>query len=72
MTAAGTQGDPHTTIQRLCQLGGVSRAGYYRHFEAHAPARADADLRDVIQRISLNYGDSISMRRLPSRATRAC
>jgi transposase InsO family protein len=55
MTATETQGDPHTTIQRLCQLGGVSRAGYYRHFEAHAPARADADLRDVIQRISLAH-----------------
>jgi len=55
MTATETQGDPHTTIQRLCQLGGVSRAGYYRHFEAHAPARADADLRDAIQRLSLAH-----------------
>jgi len=55
MTATETQGDPHTTIQRLCQLGRVSRAGYYRHFEAHAPARADADLRDAIQRLSLAH-----------------
>jgi transposase InsO family protein len=55
MTATETQGDPHTTIQRLCQLGSVSRAGYYRHFEAHAPARADADLRDRIQRLSLAH-----------------
>jgi len=55
MTAAETQGDPHTTIQRLCRLGGVSRAGYYRHFEAHAPARADTDLRDRIQRLSLAH-----------------
>ena len=53
MTAHETQGDP--TIRRLCQLGGVSRAGYYRHFEAHAPARADADLRDAIQRLSLAH-----------------
>lgn len=57
MTAQETQGylqgDP--TIQRLCQLGGVSRAGYYRHFEEHAPARADADLRDAIQRLSLAH-----------------
>jgi len=57
MTATETQGDAPTfaTIQRLCQLGGVSRAGYYRHFEAHAPARADADLRDMIQQISLAH-----------------
>jgi transposase InsO family protein len=55
MTGQETQGAPQgaATIQRLCLLGGVSRAGYYRHFEASAPARADADLRDAIQRISL-------------------
>ena len=53
MTAQETQGD--LTIRRLCQLGGVSRAGYYRHFEAHAPARADADLRDQVQRLSLAH-----------------
>jgi transposase InsO family protein len=53
MTAQETQGDP--TIRRLCQLGGVSRAGYYRHFDTHAPARADADLRDQIQRLSLAH-----------------
>jgi transposase InsO family protein len=39
----------------LCRLGSVSRAGYYRHFEANAPARADADLRDHIQRLSLEH-----------------
>ena len=57
MTATETQGEAptFTTIQRLCQLGGVSRAGYYRHFDAHAPARADADLRDMIQRLSLAH-----------------
>jgi len=46
-------------IQRLCALGGVSRAGYYRHFGPHAPAREDADLRDLIQREALanrHYG----------------
>ena len=43
------------TIQRLCQLGGVSRAGYYRHFDDHAPARADADVRDQVQRLSLAH-----------------
>jgi len=53
MTGQETQGGP--TIRRLCQLGSVSRAGYYRHFEAHAPARADADLRDAIQRLSLAH-----------------
>ena len=57
MSAPEPQGQIHddANIQRLCRLGGVSRAGYYRHFEAHAPARADADLRDCIQRLSLEH-----------------
>ena len=57
MTEQETQGAPQgaATVQRLCRLAGVSRAGYYRHFEASAPARADADLRDAIQRISLAH-----------------
>jgi putative transposase len=53
MTAQETQGE--STIRRLCRLGDVSRAGYYRHFDEHAPARADADLRDAIQRLSLKH-----------------
>jgi len=40
-------------IERLCALGGVSRAGYYRHFGPHESARDDADMRDLIQRAAL-------------------
>src|SRR3569623_2646727 len=53
MTAQETHGD--LTIRRLCQLGVVSRAGYYRHFAAHAPGRAEADLREQVQRLSLAH-----------------
>jgi putative transposase len=49
----GLQGAP--TIDYLCQLGRLSRAGYYRHLEEKQPARADADLRDAIQRIALEH-----------------
>ena len=51
MIALEVQGFSHddANIQRLCGLGGVSRAGYYRHFGPHAPARKDADLRDLVQ-----------------------
>ena len=56
MTAHEPQGELQAlTIQRLCQLGGLSRASYYRHFDDHAPARADADVRDAIQRLSLAH-----------------
>ena len=55
MTFDESQGflESDANIQRLCALGGVSRAGYYRHFGPHASARDDADLRDLIQRIAL-------------------
>src|SRR5271168_1740952 len=61
MNASEPQGQTHddANIQRLCRLGGVSRAGYYRSFEASQAARADADMRDHIQRVSLarrHYG----------------
>jgi len=55
MIAAEPQGflNDAANIARLCGLGGVSRAGYYRHFGPHPPKREDADLRDLIQRIAL-------------------
>jgi putative transposase len=46
-------------VERLCALAGVSRAGYYRHWQASAPRQADAAMRDAIQRVALadrNYG----------------
>ena len=36
-----------------CQLAGVSRAGFYRHWDEHAPREADTELRDQIQRVAL-------------------
>ena len=56
MIAVGPQGflDDDANVERLCALGGVSRAGYYRHFAPHAEKRDDADLRDLIQRIALD------------------
>jgi putative transposase len=67
MSAQETQGDIEKSdlegnaraIQRLCQLGQVSRAGYYRHLGPHESKRDDADLRDAIQRVALgdrHYG----------------
>lgn len=62
MSAQETQGQPHggPDIQRLCRLGGVLRAGFYRHAEVSAPARQRsmhicAELRDAIQKLSLKH-----------------
>ena len=48
MTSPLPQGNP--TIGRMCALAGVSRAGYYRHFEASAPRQEETGVRDAIQR----------------------
>ena len=52
MTAPQSQGD--LTIERMCALTGVSRASYYRHWEASAPRREETGLRDAIQRLALD------------------
>jgi putative transposase len=57
MTSPLPQGSP--TIARMCTLAGVSRAGYYRHFEASAPRQEETNVRDAIQRLALanrHYG----------------
>jgi len=52
VTAPQSQGD--LTIERMCALTGVSRASYYRHWEASAPRREETGLRDAIQRLALD------------------
>ena len=56
MIAVGSQGFPQNdaAIARLCALGSVSRAGYYRFLGPHPAQRDDADLRDLIQKIALD------------------
>ena len=56
MIAVGSQGFPQNdaAIARLCALGSVSRAGYYRFLGPHPAKRDDADLRDLIQKIALD------------------
>src|SRR6202051_3748819 len=42
------------SVTEACRAGGLSRAGFYRHWEEHAPARADVELRDTIHKIALD------------------
>lgn len=37
----------------MCALVGVSRAGYYRHWQASAPRQEETAVRDAIQRVAL-------------------
>jgi transposase InsO family protein len=41
------------SITEVCQAARVSRAGFYRNYEEHAPRQADVELRDAIQKIVL-------------------
>src|SRR3979490_1145492 len=43
------------TIERMCALAGVSRAGYYRHWAASAPRQEETGVRDAIQRLALAH-----------------
>ena len=42
-------------IERMCALAGVSRAGYYRHWQASAPRAEETSLRDAVQRLALSH-----------------
>jgi putative transposase len=54
MTAASpSQGE--IGIERMCQLVGVSRSGYYRHWQRSAPRQEETGLRDAIQRLALTH-----------------
>jgi putative transposase len=47
------------SVERLCRLAGVSRAAYYRDWQARAPRREELSLRDGVQRLCLanrHYG----------------
>ena len=39
----------------MCELAGVSRASFYRHWEQREPAAAETELRDAIQRLALGH-----------------
>jgi putative transposase len=43
----------HLSIEEVCAVAQVSRAGYYRYFDEHAPRQAETELRNRIQRVAL-------------------
>jgi transposase InsO family protein len=52
MTSPRPQGE--LTVERMCALTGVNRAGYYRHWRRSAPRQEETAVRDAIQRIALS------------------
>src|SRR6202790_4638168 len=51
MTSPRPQGE--LTVERMCALVGVNRAGYYHHWKASAPRQEETAVRDTIQRVAL-------------------
>ena len=51
MTSPRPQGE--LTVERMCMLAGVNRAGYYRHWRARAPRVEETAVRDAVQRVAL-------------------
>ena len=49
------EGQPSLSLTEACQVAQVSRAGFYRHYQEHAPRLVETELRDAIQRIALGH-----------------
>jgi putative transposase len=43
------------TVERMCQLGGISRSGFYRAQSRSEGVDRDVELRDAIQRIAVEF-----------------
>jgi putative transposase len=52
------------SIERMCQLAQVSRAGFYRFLQSHAPAEEDMTMRSTIQEIALEHRQRYGYRRV--------
>ena len=51
MTSPRPQGE--LTVERMCVLAGLNRAGYYRHWKGSAPRQEETAVRDTIQHVAL-------------------
>lgn len=52
------------SIERMCQLTQVSRAGFYRYLQGRAPAEEDMTMRSAIQQIALEHDRYYGYRRV--------
>ena len=53
----GSQGSGSTlrpSVERLCTITAVSRASYYRQWEASSPKQEETELRDLVQRLAMS------------------
>lgn len=61
------------SIERMCQLAQVSRAGFYRSLAEQKPREEEMEVRAAIQRVALDIGGAMATAgSRPSCAARAC
>ena len=57
-------------IERMCQLAGVSRAGFYRSLQERAPREEELEVREAIQEITLEHRRRYGYRRVTAELRR--
>lgn len=58
------------TIERMCQAAGVSRAGYYRDWEARQPEEAEMAVKEAIQEVAVAHHRRYGYRRITAELRR--
>jgi putative transposase len=58
------------SIERMCELARVSRAGFYRSLQQRAPGEEEVEVRSLIQRIALEHRRRYGYRRVTAELRR--
>jgi transposase InsO family protein len=58
------------SIERMCQLAGVSRAGFYRSLQERAPVEEDMEVRSGMQQIAVEHRRRYGYRRISAELRR--
>jgi putative transposase len=58
------------SIERMCQLAGVSRAGFYRSLQERAPVEEEMETRSAVQRIAVEHRRHYGYRRITAELRR--
>ena len=58
------------SIERMCQLAPVSRAGFYRYLQSRAPVEEDMEVRSTIQAIAVEHRRRYGYRRITAELRR--
>jgi transposase InsO family protein len=58
------------SIERMCQMAGVSRAGFYRSLQKRAPVEEEMEVRSVIQQIAVEHRRRYGYRRISAELRR--